>query len=436
MAIEIVEQTSRLWPIQSIVIKDRKRPLGDISVLAESINKLGLLNPITILPDSTLIAGYHRLEACKLLGWRSIPVNIVILDHLNAELAEIDENLIRNELHWFDRDKHLTRRKEIYEALHPETKHGGDRKSEETKSNGNNFHLIDIPSFAEDTATKTGVTDRTIRNSIQRAQAFTEDQGEVLKQAHINPTDATKIARLPKTQRTAVIQTLADGKAKSYRDAKAIVKQDELREAFHSACVDLDTYHVHHCSVADFSQYVQANSIDAIITDPPYPREYLSVYSDLAQFAAYALKPGGSLVVMVGQSYLPEIMRMLCEYLTYHWVGCYFHPGPETRIWQRQVICGWKPLLWFTKGESNIWIKDIFKSHESDKEHHEWGQSESGIAHIIEQFTLPEQVICDPFVGGGTTAVVAARMKRSFVGCDIDQPCVETTKLRLYEVLS
>jgi hypothetical protein len=59
----------------------------------------------------------------------------------------------------------LARRKSIYEELHPETKHGGDRKSEEAKSNGNNFHLI--PSFAEDAAQKTGKTDRTIR--IKRA---------------------------------------------------------------------------------------------------------------------------------------------------------------------------------------------------------------------------------------------------------------------------
>ena len=43
----------------------------------------------------------------------------------------------------------------------------GDRKSEEEKSKGNNFPLI--PSFAEDTAVKTGITPRTIRQEIQIA---------------------------------------------------------------------------------------------------------------------------------------------------------------------------------------------------------------------------------------------------------------------------
>ena len=36
--------------------------------LAKSISEVGLLNPITITTDKTLIAGCHRLEAAKLLG--------------------------------------------------------------------------------------------------------------------------------------------------------------------------------------------------------------------------------------------------------------------------------------------------------------------------------------------------------------------------------
>ena len=53
-----------------------------------------------------------------------------------------------------------------------------------------------------------------------------------------------------------------------------------------------------------------AGKLDAIITDPPYPREYLDLYDDLARLAKSALKPGGILAVMVGQSYLPEILEL------------------------------------------------------------------------------------------------------------------------------
>ena len=97
--------------------------------LADSISKVGLINPITVDQGYTLIAGLHRLEAAKMLGWAEIECTVSDLDGLMAELAEIDENLIRRGLDYIDEGKQLARRKEIYEALHPDAKHGGDRKS-------------------------------------------------------------------------------------------------------------------------------------------------------------------------------------------------------------------------------------------------------------------------------------------------------------------
>ena len=52
------------------------------------------------------------------------------------------------------------------------------------------------------------------------------------------------------------------------------------------------------------------------------------------------------------------------------------------------------------------------------------------MADLIERLTKPGQLICDPFLGGGTTAVVAHELSRRFVGCDIDESCVETTAAR------
>lgn len=426
--------------ISSVIVGERKRETGDISSLAQSINELGLLNPITILRNGSLVAGCHRLEACKSLGWKEIEATIVDLDPLIAELAEIDENLIRNELHWFDRDKQLARRKEIYEALHPETvsvnKRGGPGRGHKTEPIIGSVSPI---SFVEDTASKVGSGVTAVKDSIQRAKTFTDEQGEVLKRAAIPQTDATKLARLEEPQRAAVIQAIADKKATNVKEAVKVVKQEERQEVFVKTEVDLTHYNIYLCDITDLSSHVAANSVDVIITDPPYPQEFLHVYDALGKFAAHALKPGGSLIAMVGQSYLPSILSMLNRHLDYHWMLAYLTPGGQSaQLWQRKVNTFWKPLLWFTKGDySGDWIGDVCKSNvnDNDKDHHHWGQSESGMLDIIERFSLPGQLICDPFVGGGTTAVVAASSKRYFVGCDIEAACVEKTLQRVREVL-
>lgn len=50
----------------------REATAESIEKLARSISEIGLLNPITIDQEHTLIAGLHRLEAAKLLGWTEI----------------------------------------------------------------------------------------------------------------------------------------------------------------------------------------------------------------------------------------------------------------------------------------------------------------------------------------------------------------------------
>ena len=217
-------------------------------------------------------------------------------------------------------------------------------------------------------------------------------------------------------------------------------KEQQREQTYEQTTVSLDNYRAYHCAAAALRNQIEPCSVDVIITDPPYPYEYLSTYVDLSEFADYALKPGGSLLALAGQSYLPQVMQCLQSSLEYHWTLAYLTPGGQSaQLWQRKVNTFWKPLLWFTKGAyTGNWVGDVCKSNvnDNDKNHHHWGQSESGIADIIERFSLPGQIICDPFVGGGTTAVVAAGMKRYFVGCDIDAACVEKTNQRLREVLS
>jgi len=178
----------------------------------------------------------------------------------------------------------------------------------------------------------------------------------------------------------------------------------------------------------------ELSGVDAIITDPPYPEEFLPLFADLSYVAAQALKPGGICAVMVGQSYLPQIIDALGTNLAYHWTLAYLTPGGQAvQLWQRKVNTFWKPVLIYVNGEyAGEWLGDVTRSdvNDNDKQHHHWGQSESGMADLINRLTRPGQLVCDPFLGGGTTAVVAHALGRQFIGCDTDETCIAVATAR------
>ena len=60
-------------PIDAVVVGEGRRELRRLGELAASIREVGLLNPITVTENRRLVAGYHRLEACRILGWKVIP---------------------------------------------------------------------------------------------------------------------------------------------------------------------------------------------------------------------------------------------------------------------------------------------------------------------------------------------------------------------------
>ena len=87
--------------VDSIVVGGRQRAdLGDLGPLKGSIERLGLLQPITIAPDGTLICGRRRLEAIRELRWPTVKVWVRsgISDRLNSLLAWQDENTLHKPL--------------------------------------------------------------------------------------------------------------------------------------------------------------------------------------------------------------------------------------------------------------------------------------------------------------------------------------------------
>lgn len=109
-------------PIKDIKLRDYNRDtISDegINDLAESIKANGLLQPIVVSalsPDAKqfhLVAGERRLRACKLLGANDIDAHITSLDAAAQELANLTENLQRQDLTVWEESKHVARLKDL-----------------------------------------------------------------------------------------------------------------------------------------------------------------------------------------------------------------------------------------------------------------------------------------------------------------------------------
>ena len=221
--------------ISNIKINPGRREVTQAAIeeLSKSIVAVGLLNPITVDQNNTLVAGLHRLEAMKLLGWTEIECSIIGMNGLQAELAEIDENIVRTRLSRQEMCEQFLRRKEIYEMLHPETKAGAAQAAGMNRAIGNNVSASLAPtskSFVEDTSEKTGMSKRTISRLLQIANNMTPDAKRIVQANDMSQDTALKISRLPQDQQAEAASLLAAGTVRSVEQY-----QQERRERIMAA---------------------------------------------------------------------------------------------------------------------------------------------------------------------------------------------------------
>lgn len=224
--------STQIVDLSSIHIGERLRALRPdvVATIAASMAEIGLLHPIVLKPKGKgfrLVVGCHRVAAAKSLKWETI--RAVVDDDISddrAELAEIDENLERADLSPAERALHVGRRKELYEKLHPETKHGatGRRGKKDAK----------FASFTETTAKATGQSKRKIALDATRARqvvVLADIVGTALDQG--DELDA--LAKLPASeQRKLAARAKAGEKVQvkvAVMKARRVRREQELAEA-------------------------------------------------------------------------------------------------------------------------------------------------------------------------------------------------------------
>lgn len=167
-------------------------------------------------------------------------------------------------------------------------------------------------------------------------------------------------------------------------------------------------------------------AVSLILTDPPYPKEALPLWRDLGKWAANALADDGILVAYSGQMYLPDVLNLLGENLEYWWCGAVVHKGTGNLtplgFPVRKVINGWKPVVMFyKKGGCGFQrtFRDLVAGVGPQKDDHNWQQPVEEAKLLVEAFTLPGELVVDPFAGSGGFCKAAHECGRIAVGAEI-----------------
>lgn len=388
--------------------------------LAADIRTYGLREPI-IKYEGKILDGRNRYLACVETGTEprfeaytgDNPVAFVI--SLNLKRRHLNES-----------------QRAMVAAKLATLTHGGDRVSKQAEN---------LPLAQARAAELLNVSDRSLRSAKSIQSRGAPELVAAVQSGKVSVSAAAEVASRPVEQQREIVALSEDNivkaanKIKLQRKKEKQKKKETERRAIPANIPKIgECYRLIHADIR--TAEIQASSIDCIVTDPPYPQEFIEVFGWLAECGSRWLKPGGSMLVMSGQSWLPEVLAQLTAHgLTYQWTLAYLTPGGQAvQVFPRRVNTFWKPVFWFVKGAyGGDWIGDVAKSdvNDNDKRFHSWGQSESGMADLIERVSRPGQTIMDPFCGGGATGAVALRLNRMFVGIDSNEDAIKITADRL-----
>jgi len=165
----------------------RRIDQAKVTVLAQSLKQWGLQHPLSVVEQSRLgktvyilIAGGHRYEAARLLGWKEIAVNII--DEATAAAWAPSENLHRNELSALERSEELVR----YAAASSAIKKAGRRGGYQPHDRG-----------ISELAARLGFDRKTVSRAYLHNALSVRVKEELIKTGlHRNASFLTKVAKL------------------------------------------------------------------------------------------------------------------------------------------------------------------------------------------------------------------------------------------------
>lgn len=206
--------------------------------------------------------------------------------------------------------------------------------------------------------------------------------------------------------------------------------------------MDVDTIFNQDCLVG--LKALPDKAVDLILTDPPYGKK-----ADKGTNGFGAAKNrryvGGWDSMIPPPELFNEMFRVAKNLIIFG--GNYFgHLLPPSNCWifwdkkgdvafQNPFADGELIYTTFKKPVKRIVFRQQgFITDSKDKRYHPTQKPSELVQILIEQFSEPGQLICDPFLGSGTTAVAAVKADRHYIGWEIDPGYFQICCDRLDEV--
>ena len=264
---------------------------------------------------------------------------------------------------------------------------------------------------------------------------------ELSKVAQVGERTLDKVKKIQAKAPEEIKEKLATGEVSinaAYKEIKKEEKKEEkekkIKKIKESAKefenTDIKIYN------KDFRELkIENSSIDLILTDPPYPAEYLHLWKDLFVQAKRILKPNKFLIAYSGQMYLDKIFKYANEAgLDYYWmINIEFTKKPL--VHGRKVLNEWKPILVFQNGlkQHDRVFSDKITMKYTEREMHDlnWGQTIEPFEFLLDRFSNPQDLIYEPFAGTGTTLIACKNTNRKCIGTELKTDYIDLIKGRL-----
>lgn len=454
-----------LVPVDDIIVPDTpKRPLNmdKVQMLAGSMDTIGLKHAITVSANMILVAGNHRLAAARALGWKEIKAEIVPIDTILNELTTIDENLMRHDLTVLEQGLYLRRRNELLLALGKRAERGApgeERVITETETKGDRTRTsrkkkIPVPKTSKtttkDIAHDMGMSERGVQERVQIANGIDDEVSKLISGLDIadNKAELLRLAKLPAKEQRAIIDLIITGKIKTVKEGISAATREKQRAEFDTLAEDTkklpDTVVLANADFFEYEENVADGSIDMVLTDMPYIDEWKEFISPAMMVLNRIMKPGAFAVLVIGHVRLPEIFEGLhdCktefgdEALKFYHICALAHSGHLAAMHSVGAMNGFKPVIVLQKPPYRKPYKmynDLIQGSGKSKETHEWQQSVEEILPMVDAFSKPGDVICDPFMGSGTYGIAAKLTVRRFVGVEIDKSTFDDARRRIVQ---